>query len=454
MNVVAKNLSEFISKLEELVENIDHQDFEIFFRGHCDKTYLLVPQLLRNGSKSKTNLGKAKPEVVKNEHIAFRSIVARQSSEFTQCNSAIEYLVKMQHYGLKTRLLDITSNALIALYFACVNSSGETTNKRGEVIVFKLPKNIIKHYDSDTISALANIAKCKSSDFDFPLCGNVESPGVFVKNLGNDETSKAYRRYTSLSTITHIENIREEINKTKGRWANVNRKKYKEKINPILDILSTLHPTEESTIHSAIEACKQGEFRKKRGSMQKLQDLVDEIKEYIQDGNNLTSTISKQIQTINTCSESKVPNNYRDWFNSNLGYLHHQIKAEKPYYTEQIEPYDLGKIWAVNTKLENQRITNQSGAFLIFGLGVSEVKDKTGVEQLAYTKEIYPLIPEEWIAGRITIGNPDNTNPLKNQIKNQKEKIVNDLSMLGIQRSFIFPDLENVAKEVNSSLLK
>ena len=102
----------------------------------------------------------------------------------------------------------------------------------------------------------------------------------------------------------------------------------------------------------------------------------------------------------------------------------------------------MGKIWAVNTKLENQRITNQSGAFLIFGLGVSEVKDKTGVEQLAYT--------EEWIAGRITIGNPDNTN----QIKNQKEKIVNDLSMLGIQRSFIFPDLENVAKEVNSSLLK
>ena len=102
----------------------------------------------------------------------------------------------------------------------------------------------------------------------------------------------------------------------------------------------------------------------------------------------------------------------------------------------------MGKIWAVNTKLENQRITNQSGAFLIFGLGVSEVKDKTGVEQLAYTKEIYPLIPEEWIAGRITIGNPDNTN----QIKNQKEKIVNDLSMLGIQRSFIFPDLENMAK--------
>lgn len=451
MNVVAKNLSEFISKLEELVKNIDHQDFEIFFRGHCDKIYLLVPQLLRNGSKSKTNLGKAKPEVVKNEHIAFRSIVARQSSEFTQCNSAIEYLVKMQHYGLKTRLLDITSNALIALYFACVNSSGETTNEWGEVIVFKLPKNIIKHYDSDTISALANIAKCKSSDFDFPLCGNVESPGVFVKNLGNDETSKAYRRYTSLFMITQIEEVKREISEIKRGIDD--KEKHKNRLSCILNILSNLNFTEPE-IDLAIEQCRIDEFRNKKKSIKKLSELASKIKEYIQHGNNLTSTISKQIQTINTCSESKVPNNYRDWFNSNLGYLHHQIKAEKPYYTEQIEPYDLGKIWAVNTKLENQRITNQSGAFLIFGLGVSEVKDKTGVEQLAYTKEIYPLIPEEWIAGRITIGNPDNTNPLKNQIKNQKEKIVNDLSMLGIQRSFIFPDLENVAKEVNSSLLK
>lgn len=453
MNVVATNLSEFISQLEVLLEDLEHQDFEIFFRGHCDKTYLLVPQLLRNGSKSITNLGKAKPEVVKNEHIAFRSIVARQSSEFTQCNSAIEYLVKMQHYGLKTRLLDITSNALIALYFACVDSSGEATNKQGEVIVFKLPKNVIKHYDSDTISALANIAKCKSSDFDFPLCGNVESPGVFVKNLGNDETSKAYRRYTSLSMITHIENIKEEINKTKEKWATVNKKKYKEKLNPILEILSTLYSA-EPTIRSAIDACKRDNFRYKRGSMKKLQDLVEKIEKYIQRGNILTSTISKQIQVIETRSESRIPDKYRDWFNSNLGYLHHQIKAEKPYYTEQIEPYDLGKIWAVNTKLENQRITNQSGAFLIFGLGVNEVKDEKGVGQLVYTKEFYPIIPDEWIAGRITIANSYNANPSQSQIKDQKGKIVNALSMLGIQRSFIFPDLENVAKEINSSLLK
>lgn len=448
---MATNLSEFISQLENLVKNLDHQKFEIFFRGHCNKNYLLNPQLLRNGSRA--NLGKANHEVVKNEHVAFRSIIAKQSSEFSQCSSAIECLVKMQHYGLKTRLLDITSNALIALYFACVDSSGAATDKQGEVIVFKLPKSIIKHYDSDTISAVANIAKCKSSDFYFPLCGDVETAGVFVKNLGNDETSQTYRRYTSLSMITHIENTKGEISKTRGRVSDTEKKQYREKIKPILKILSTLHASDQS-VSSIITRCENDDFDNKAASIRNLSDLSNSLKQYTQRGNNLTTTIGKQIQEFETYSDNRIPNDYIDWFNNNLGYLHHQIKAEKPYYTEQIEPYDLGKIWAVNAKLDNQRITNQSGAFLIFGLGVSEVKDQNGIGQLAYTKEFYPTVPDEWIAGKVTIGSGDNENPPKSQVKDQKEKIVSDLSMLGIQRSFIFPDLENVAKEINCNLLK
>lgn len=42
----------------------------------------------------------------------------------------------------------------------------EMKKKEGEVIVFKLPKNEIKFYDSDTITILANIAK---QDKDFSI---------------------------------------------------------------------------------------------------------------------------------------------------------------------------------------------------------------------------------------------------------------------------------------------
>lgn len=437
------NLSEFISQLKELVKDIDSTEFEIFFRGHMDKKFRMIPSLLRTTSTSKSSEGKPNIDIVNNEHIAFRNIVARQSSEFIQCSSAIEYLVKMQHYGLKTRLLDITSNALIALYFACIEH-GKANNKAGEVVILKLPKNIIKHYDSDTISALANIAKCTPSAFHFPLCGDLSNPGAFITRLGNDTKSQTYKRYTALSIIPHIECLRSEINNTKGSLSK-RREEFKNRAKIIADILNGLELSD--LIKSTIENCISDPFTHKSNSCASLDSLVRQIKEYSASRNNLRNSIQESIRISN---DLDLGYNYIDWFNRNLGFLHHQIKAEKPYYAPQIAPYDLGKIWAVNVKLDNKRIINQRGAFLIFGLGIDEIQiDET--TQLSYTKYIYPKFPEEWIAGRITIGDKDETN---NSIKSQKEDIIEELRLLGIEHSFIFPDLENVAKEINSTLLQ
>lgn len=70
---------------------------------------------------------------VENENIMYQEILVRCAQNFTHCQTHLDYLVEMQHYGLPTRLLDITENPLVALYFACCSNR----DKIGEVIVLQ-----------------------------------------------------------------------------------------------------------------------------------------------------------------------------------------------------------------------------------------------------------------------------------------------------------------------------
>ncbi|MDM1521332.1 FRG domain-containing protein [Myroides odoratimimus] len=135
-----KSIAEFISELKNIPKS---KTSELYFRGHSDIDYKLIPGIYRN------------VKLINNEHNLFKEFLLRTPSDFLNDKSALEKLAKMQHYGLPTRLLDITTNPLVALYFAC----SEKGKKDGKVIVFRIPKNDIKYYDSDTASIISNIAK-------------------------------------------------------------------------------------------------------------------------------------------------------------------------------------------------------------------------------------------------------------------------------------------------------
>lgn len=63
----------------------------------------------------------------------------------------------MQHYGLPTRLLDISGNPLVALFFACFCKPAQLAID-GEVIVLQVSAYCLKYYDSDTVSYLSNLS--------------------------------------------------------------------------------------------------------------------------------------------------------------------------------------------------------------------------------------------------------------------------------------------------------
>lgn len=133
------NIVDFISELKKISQD---KEYEYFFRGHSDLDFELKPSIYRQ-------------RFIRNEDKIFKEIILRTPNDFINERTALEKLVKMQHYGLPTRILDITKNPLVALYFA----TKEFPKKDGEVIVFKIPKADVKFFDSDTVSILANISK-------------------------------------------------------------------------------------------------------------------------------------------------------------------------------------------------------------------------------------------------------------------------------------------------------
>ncbi|WP_340115559.1 FRG domain-containing protein [Pelagibius sp. 7325] len=120
---------------------------ETFFRGHSDATYELTPSLLRKWDNGDW-------QFMPSEDRLCKELLIAHHDEFQSDEYCFDRLVRMQHYGLPTRLLDISGNPLVALFFACSSK----LDIDGEVIVFQVASDRVKYFDSDTVSCLSNLS--------------------------------------------------------------------------------------------------------------------------------------------------------------------------------------------------------------------------------------------------------------------------------------------------------
>jgi hypothetical protein len=113
-------------ELRELLEIMGKDDTGKLYRGQANSSWNLDASITRE------------PKYLENEGDMYYDILSLKPDAFQNDQTVYERLITMQHFGMPTRLLDVTRNPLVSIFFACNNL--ERKDNDGVIFTFKPEK--------------------------------------------------------------------------------------------------------------------------------------------------------------------------------------------------------------------------------------------------------------------------------------------------------------------------
>lgn len=125
------SVDEYMREISKLNEDKKNPNAQLFFRGQAVDYWDIRPSIFRD-------------RMLSVEHYLMSEPLRQIPNEFINFGDSFEIMEKYQHYGMCTRLLDVTTNPLVALYFACEHyEKEEYRNLESDDIEKMSPQGIV-----------------------------------------------------------------------------------------------------------------------------------------------------------------------------------------------------------------------------------------------------------------------------------------------------------------------